>query len=73
MKLIITIYNNKMKKIVKILVYIAVLFIHPVWAAEPFIIEDIRVEGLQRITPGTVFNYLPMKVGDTFEIGRAHV
>ena len=35
-------------------------------AEEEFVIEDIRVEGLERITPGTVFNYLPMKVGDTF-------
>ena len=31
-----------------------------------FVIEDIRVEGLQRMTPGTIFNYLPVKVGDTF-------
>lgn len=34
-------------------------------AAEPFVIRDIRVEGLQRIAAGTVFNYLPVKVGDT--------
>ena len=31
-----------------------------------FVIEDIRVEGLQRLTPGTVFNYLPVEVGDLF-------
>ena len=35
-------------------------------AVDEFVIEDIRVEGLKRITPGTVFNYLPMKVGDKF-------
>ena len=35
-------------------------------AAQEFIIEDIRVEGLQRLTPGTVFNYLPLEVGDAF-------
>lgn len=35
-------------------------------AATPFVVRDIRVEGLQRIEPGTVFNYLPIKVGDTF-------
>ncbi|MCR4300160.1 MAG: outer membrane protein assembly factor BamA [Sulfuricaulis sp.] len=34
-------------------------------AMEPFAIRDIRVEGLQRISAGTVFNYLPVKVGDT--------
>ncbi len=33
-------------------------------AFSPFTIEDIRVEGLQRIAAGTVFNYLPLKVGD---------
>jgi len=33
--------------------------------AEVFQIADIRVEGLQRISPGTVFNYLPVQVGDT--------
>lgn len=34
-------------------------------AAEQFRIADIRVEGLQRIAPGTVFTYLPVQVGDT--------
>ena len=38
----------------------------PVYAVEDFIIEDIRVEGLLRLTPGTIFNYLPVKIGDTF-------
>ncbi len=33
--------------------------------AEVFQIEDIRVEGLQRIAAGTIFNYLPVQVGDT--------
>lgn len=37
------------------------------YAIQEFVIEDIRVKGLQRITPGTVFNYLPTKVGDTFD------
>ncbi|MCG6862812.1 MAG: outer membrane protein assembly factor BamA [Chromatiaceae bacterium] len=36
----------------------------PVLAAQ-FRISDIRVEGLQRIAAGTVFNYLPVQVGDT--------
>ena len=30
-----------------------------------FVIKDIRVEGLQRTEPGTVFSYLPVKVGET--------
>lgn len=35
-------------------------------AAESFVIKDIRIEGLQRVEPGTVFSYLPVQVGDTF-------
>jgi outer membrane protein insertion porin family len=37
-------------------------------AREEFVVRDIRVEGLQRISPGTVFNYLPIKVGDTVTV-----
>jgi outer membrane protein insertion porin family len=33
-------------------------------AIDGFVVKDIRVEGLQRIAAGTVFNYLPIKVGD---------
>ena len=36
-----------------------------VHAIDSFVVRDIRVEGLQRIAPGTVFNYLPVRVGDT--------
>ena len=36
-------------------------------AADAFVVKDIRLEGLQRITAGTVFNYLPIKVGDTVD------
>ncbi|WP_247661078.1 outer membrane protein assembly factor BamA [Ideonella alba] len=38
----------------------------PAWAAEPFQIEDIRIEGLQRGDPGSVFNALPFRVGDSY-------
>ena len=34
---------------------------------DAFVVEDIRLEGLQRITAGTVFNYLPIKVGDSVD------
>ena len=33
-------------------------------AITPFVITDIRVEGLERLEAGTVYNYLPLKVGD---------
>lgn len=50
-----------MNKLLQILVLLCVSSV--AWA-ENFIIEDIRVEGLQRISAGTVFNFLPVKVGD---------
>ncbi|KAB2318190.1 outer membrane protein assembly factor BamA [Betaproteobacteria bacterium SCN1] len=37
----------------------------PVFATEPFVVKDIRVEGIQRTEAGTVFSYLPVKVGET--------
>ena len=32
-----------------------------------FVVRDMRVEGLQRISEGTVFNYLPINIGDTID------
>jgi outer membrane protein insertion porin family len=52
-------------------VLLALAIISPSQAAQEFVIEDIRVEGLERVTPGTVFNYLPMRVGDTFDDSRS--
>ena len=56
---------SKTYKFLYILILLA--FFVSVEAGEEFIIEDIRVEGLKRVTPGTVFNYLPIKVGDKFD------
>ncbi len=38
----------------------------PAWAVDPFTVRDIRVEGLQRIEPGTVFASMPLRVGDRY-------
>ena len=35
-------------------------------AQESFVVTDVRVKGLQRISAGSIFNYLPVKVGDEF-------
>ncbi len=40
-------------------------------AIEPFTVKDIRVEGIQRTEAGTVFSYLPVRVGDTFTDEKA--
>jgi len=63
-----------MQKFIYKLLYVVFFYLFMqmnVFAVQEFVIEDIRVEGLQRITPGTVFNYLPMKVGDTFDDARS--
>jgi len=56
-----------------------ILFLFLVWMAcagrvfafEPFVIKDIRVEGIQRTEAGTVFSYMPVKVGDTLTDEKA--
>ena len=40
-------------------------------AFDPFVVKDIRVEGIQRIEAGTVFTYLPIKVGETLTEDKA--
>jgi outer membrane protein insertion porin family len=50
----------------KLALFISLLILSiAAFAMEPFVIKDIKIEGLQRTEPGTVFNYLPVQVGDT--------
>ncbi len=39
-------------------------------AAQEFVVRDIRLEGIQRTEAGTVFSYLPLRVGDRFDPER---
>ena len=50
---------------------IAALFVSGASAFEPFVVKDIRVEGIQRTEAGTVFSYLPVKVGETMTDDKA--
>ena len=50
---------------------IVTLFSQHTFALEPFVIKDIRVEGLQRTEPGTVFNYLAVQAGDVMSDEKA--
>jgi outer membrane protein insertion porin family len=58
-------------KLKKLAGLISLLCMSPAWAIEPFTVTDIRVEGIQRTEAGTVFSYLPVKVGDTLDDQRA--
>ena len=50
----------------RLLLVVAIGFSLNAAAADSFVVKDIRVEGLQRVEPGTVFSYLSVQVGDTF-------
>jgi outer membrane protein insertion porin family len=43
----------------------------PALAIQPFVVKDIRVEGVQRTEAGTVFTYLPVKVGERMDDDKA--
>jgi len=63
-------------KIIRTLVLTTAFFVitfgsSNVFAVEPFVVKDIRVNGLQRITAGAVFNGLSVKVGDRFNDDRS--
>ncbi len=50
---------------------LAVILSSGAFAFDPFLVKDIRVEGIQRIEAGTIFTYLPVKVGETFNDEKA--
>ncbi len=46
--------------------FIILSILQPVYAFDAFVVEDIRLQGARRIDAGTVFNYLPITVGQRF-------
>ena len=62
--------NNLLKpRLISALIF--ALFSQHALALDPFVVKDIRVEGLQRTEPGTIFNYLPVQVGDVMSDEKA--
>ena len=55
----------------RILFCAVLLLSQSAFALESFIINDIKIEGLQRIALGTVFTYLPLKVGEKLDNKRS--
>ncbi|MFO1310160.1 MAG: outer membrane protein assembly factor BamA [Burkholderiales bacterium] len=53
-----------MRRLAALVAAIAVAVPLSVRGAEPFVVRDIRVEGVQRTEAGTIFSYLPIKVGE---------
>ena len=50
----------------RLLLIVAISFSLNAAATDSFVVKDIRLEGLQRVEPGTVFSYLSVQVGETF-------
>jgi len=48
-------------------VFLLLLIWLPARAFEPFVVKDIRIEGLQRISAGAVLNQLPVRIGDRMD------
>jgi len=61
--------SQTLRKTLGIVVCVCVMLMVPLsgYAQDDFTVRDMRVEGLQRISEGTVFNYLPINVGDTID------
>ena len=53
-----------MRKFLAILILAIVA--SPAWG-ERFVVEDIRVDGIQRISEGNIFSFIPIEVGDEFQ------
>jgi outer membrane protein insertion porin family len=66
------IFKEKLSAKMKQLPLIVIgLYASSAFAMEPFVVKDIRVEGIQRTEAGTVFSYLPVKVGETMDDEKA--
>src|SRR3954463_16821380 len=50
---------------------VALAFVANAWAVDPFTVRDIRIEGLQRVEPGTVFASMPIRVGEQYTDDKA--
>jgi outer membrane protein insertion porin family len=62
------VFRIKLNRLLPLLVS---AYVGNTWGIEPFIVQDIRVEGIQRTEPGTIFNYLPVRVGETMNDDKA--
>lgn len=52
-------------------ILVAVFVSQTALALEPFVVRDIRIEGLQRVEAGTIFASIPVRVGDTYSDEKA--
>ncbi|HEX5489261.1 MAG TPA: outer membrane protein assembly factor BamA [Rhodanobacteraceae bacterium] len=60
-----------MKRVAALILFAALSAPVAAYAFQPFTVQDIRIEGLQRIAAGTVLSYLPVQPGQTFDDATA--
>ena len=62
-------YSQIFSNALRVAACLCVMLMAPLssYAQDLFTVRDMRVEGLQRISEGTVFNYLPINVGDSID------
>ena len=60
-------YLMGIRRLIVIAMCLVSLFMSNMTGAEPFRVEDIRLQGLQRVSAGTVFNLLPVDVGEVVD------
>jgi outer membrane protein insertion porin family len=56
-----------MKILKRLISFILLANITTVLAFEEFIVNDIRIAGLQRVSTGSIFNTIPISVGDKID------
>ena len=54
-----------------VLLVVAAAVAYSAYAFDPFVVKDIRIEGIQRTEAGTIFSYMPVKVGETMTDDKA--
>src|SRR5262249_35675387 len=59
---------KKMKKIILALLFF--LLLNPAWADDSFRFNEVEVQGLQRVSPATVYHYLHLKKGQSISAGQ---
>ena len=56
-----------MKILKRLISFVLLLNITTILAFEEFIVNDIRIAGLQRVSTGSIFNTIPISVGDKID------
>jgi outer membrane protein insertion porin family len=62
--------KGNMKKRILLLILLLNVFMTATWAASSFVVRRIEIEGLQRVSPETVYSYLPVKQGQTLRADK---